>query len=75
MNKVKYRLVNNKEYDLKGVYFGGMNKKYHDMFNITTQEFAMVFDTREEAEEYQDILKRCFRYDDYEIEEFVEDES
>ena len=26
----KYKLVNNTEYDLKGVYYGGLNEKYHE---------------------------------------------
>ena len=65
----KYRLVNNWEYDLKGVYYRGLNKKYHDMFDITTSEFAKTYDIIEEAHKDREMLKRCFGYEYFEVEE------
>lgn len=64
----EYRLVNNIEFGLKGVYFRGFNKKYHDLIDITTKEHAMIFTDIQEAEKYLHILKYTFRYDHFEIE-------
>ena len=65
---MKYKLVNNSEYDFKGVYYGGLNKKYSDMFNITTEDCAMVFYDIEEAKKHKDYLKKRFGYENFEIE-------
>lgn len=64
----KYKLVNNKEYDLKGVYFGGLNKKYYGMFDITVEECAKVYTEIEEAKKDKEMLARCFGYTEFEIE-------
>lgn len=72
---MKYKLVNNTEYDLKGVYYGGLNEKYHDMFNITTRDCAKVFETREEAQAHKEMLKRRFHYEHFEIEKVCEGEK
>ena len=65
---MKYKLVNNLEYDITGVYYGGLSKKYSDMFNITIEKFATTFDTIEQAKNVQEMIKRRFDYN-YEIEE------
>lgn len=65
---MKYKLVNNKEYGIKGVYYGGMNKKYHDMFNVTVEPCAKVYDDIETAKQDQKMLKNNFGYEHFEIE-------
>lgn len=64
----KYKLVNNTEYDLKGVYYGGLNKKYHDMFNICPESVAKTYTDLEEARKDREMLKRRFGYEHFEIE-------
>ena len=64
----RYKLVNNKEYDLKGVYYGGRNKKYGDMFNITTERCAKVYEDIDEARADQQMLKKSFGFECFEIE-------
>ncbi len=64
----KYKLVNNTEYGVKGVYYGGLNKKYGGMFDITTERCAKVYDTIEEAKADQQMLKKSFGYECFEIE-------
>ena len=64
---MKYKLVNNNEFDLKGVYYGGLNQKYSDMFNITVERCAKVYDTLEEARADREMIKRRFDYN-FEIE-------
>lgn len=66
----KYVLVNNKEYDLKGVYYGGLNPEYSDIFMITTKKCAKKFNSVEEANIEKEILSRRFHYSEYEVEEF-----
>lgn len=63
-----YKLVNNDEYDVKGVYFGGFSKKYHGIFEITTEEHAHVFTSIEEAKKVQSILKKGYGWESYKIE-------
>lgn len=65
---MKYKLVNNTEYDLKGVYFGGLNEKYHDMFNICPEDVAKTYDNIEDARRDKEMLKRRFKYEHFEIE-------
>jgi len=72
---MKYKLVNNSEFGFKGVYYGGLNEKYHDMFNIITRDCAKVFETREDAQKCKEMLKRRFRYEHFEIEEVCEGEK
>lgn len=65
---MKYKLVNNTEYDLKGVYFGGLNEKYHDMFNICPECVAKMYDNIEDARRDREMLKQRFKYEHFEIE-------
>ena len=74
----KYKLVNNTEYDIKGVYYGGLNEKYHDMFNICPENVAKVYTDLQEAIKDKEMLKRRFHYEHIEIEtvkEIVEVEN
>lgn len=64
----KYRLVNNHDYAVSGVYYSGRNKKYSDIFSITTKEFAKVYTDKEDAVKDQQMLSRRFGYL-FEIEE------
>lgn len=64
-----WRLVNNTEFDLRGVYYGGLNEKYHDMFNITIRDCAKLYVDIESAKADADMLKRRFKYDEWKIEE------
>ena len=68
MGMAKYKLVNNTEYDLKGVYYGGLNEKYYDMFNICPESVAKVYTDLEEAKRDKEMLKRRFHYEHFEIE-------
>ena len=40
-------------------YFGGYNKKYADMINLTIRECAYQFDTKEEAEKTACALNKA----------------
>lgn len=64
----KYKLVNNKEFDLKGVYYGGLNQKYCDLFDITTEDCAKIYTDIEEAKKAKEMLAKCFGYTEFEIE-------
>ena len=66
-NGAKYRLVNNHEYDLKGVYYAGLSQKYHDIFMIAPRDAAKVFDNIAEVIAAKEMLKKRFNYN-YEIE-------
>lgn len=68
----KYKLVNNKEYDLTGVYFAGWNKKYHDMFDITIRSCAKVYTDINDALKDKEILRKSFGYECFEIETLEE---
>ena len=65
---MNYKLVNNTEYDIKGVYFGGMNTKYRDMFNICPKSIAKTYNNIEDARRDKEMLSRCFGYEHFEIE-------
>ncbi len=62
------KLVNNDEYDVRGVYFGGFSKKYYGIFEITTEEHAHIFTSIEEAKKVQNILKNGYGWESYKIE-------
>lgn len=55
-----YRLVNNHDYELTGVYYRGLNKKYSDMFDITAKEFVKVYMDINDATKDKEMLKRRF---------------
>lgn len=63
-----YKLVNNNEYDCKGVYYGGLNKKYHDLFNVTTEDCAKTYNDIEEARTDKEMLEKRFGFECFEIE-------
>ena len=64
----KYRLVNNTEYDLKGVYYVGLNEKYWDMFNIGPRDIAKIYTDLQEAIKDKEMIKRRFKYEHFEVE-------
>ena len=64
----KYRLVNNTEYDLSGVYYVGLSKKYWDMCNIGTRDIAKIYTDLQEAIKDKEMLKRRFGYEYFEVE-------
>jgi hypothetical protein len=64
----KYRLVNNTEYDLKGVYYVGPSEKYWDMFNIGPRDTAKIYTDLQEAIKDKEMLKRRFKYECFEVE-------
>ena len=68
----KYRLVNNTEYDLKGVYYVGLNKKYWDMFNVGPIDVAKIYTDLQEAIKDKEMLKRRFGYEYFEVETIQE---
>ena len=40
-------------------WYGGQNKKYHDMFNLTAEKkFAKVFESEKDAQKTADSLNR-----------------
>ena len=39
-------------------YYGGRNKKYRDIINVTTEKFAKRFDNLTQAQEVADNLNR-----------------
>lgn len=51
-----YVLVDNTSYDVSGVYYGGWNKKYSDVFNITIKHCAKVFESTKDAQLVADNL-------------------
>ena len=42
-----------------GGFYGGSNKKYQDMFNLSLKDDAKVFDTETEAQEVRSALKKA----------------
>lgn len=52
-------LVDNTSYDVTGVYYGGINEKYCDIFNITIKKYAKAFNSLETAQKIAERLNRA----------------